>query len=48
MKCALCTGNLSWGGLPRNSEARTTDRPDMTLAVDHRQKNKIIIQIIKL
>ena len=26
--------NLPWGGLPRNSVDRITDRPDMTSAVD--------------
>ena len=29
----LVTGNLLWGGLPRNSVERITDRPDMTSAV---------------
>ena len=28
--CALSTGNLLRGGLPRNSVDRITDRPDMT------------------
>ena len=32
--CALSTGYLPWGGLPRNSVGRITDHPDMTLAVD--------------
>ena len=32
--CALSTGYLPWGGLPRNSVDRITDRPDMTSAVD--------------
>ena len=32
-KCALSTGNLLQGGLPRNSVDRITDRPDMTSAV---------------
>ena len=31
---ALSTGNLPWGGLPRNSVDGITDRPDMTTAVD--------------
>ena len=29
----ICTGNLSQGGMPRNSVDRITDRPDMTSAV---------------
>ena len=33
-ECALSTGNLLRGGLPRNSVDRLTNRPDMTLAVD--------------
>ena len=33
--CALSTGNLPLGGLPRNSVDRITDRPDMTSAVYH-------------
>ena len=33
-ECALSTGNLPRGGLPRYSVDRITDRPDMTLAVD--------------
>ena len=28
--CALSTGNLLRGGMPRNSVGRITDRPDMT------------------
>ena len=32
-RCALSTGNLLGGGLPRNSVDRITDRPDMTSAV---------------
>ena len=32
--CALSTGYLPQGGLPRNSVDRITDRPDMTSAVD--------------
>ena len=32
-RCALSTGNLLRGGLPRNSVDRITDRPDMTSAV---------------
>ena len=32
--CALSTGYLPRGGLPRNSVDRITDRPDMTSAVD--------------
>ena len=32
-RCALSTGNLLRGGLPRNSLDRITDRPDMTSAV---------------
>ena len=31
--CALSTGYLPQGGLPRNSVDRITDRPDMTSAV---------------
>ena len=31
--CALSTGKLPRGGLPRNSVDRITDRPDMTSAV---------------
>ena len=31
--CALSTGNLPLEGLTRNSVARITDHPDMTLAV---------------
>ena len=36
--CALSTGNLPRGGLPRNSVDRITDRPDMTSAVEHGRK----------
>ena len=36
--CALSTGYLLWGGLPRNSVDRITDRPDMTSAVDRGRK----------
>ena len=36
--CALSTGYLPWGGLPKNSVDRITDRPDMTSAVDHGRK----------
>ena len=32
-RCALSTGNLFRGGVPRNSEGRITDRPDVTSAV---------------
>ena len=32
--CALSSGYLSLGGLPRNSVDRITDHPDMTSAVD--------------
>ena len=32
--CALSSGYLPQGGLPRNSVDRITDRPDMTSAVD--------------
>ena len=32
--CALSTGYLPRGGLPRNSVDRITDRPDITSAVD--------------
>ena len=35
---ALSTGNLSRGGLSRNSVDRITDRPDMTSAVDRGHK----------
>ena len=37
-ECALSTGNLLRGGLPRSSVDRITDRPDMTLAVDRGRK----------
>ena len=36
--CALSTGYLPRGGLPRNSVDRITDCPDMTSAVDRRRK----------
>ena len=36
--CALSTGYLLRGGLPRNSMDRITDRPDMTSAVDRGRK----------
>ena len=36
--CALSTGYLPWGGLPRNSVDRITDRLDMTSAVDRGRK----------
>ena len=36
--CALSTGNLPRGGLPRNIVDRITDLPDMTSAVDHGRK----------
>ena len=36
--CVLSTGNLSQGGMPRNSVDRITDRPDMTSAVDRGRK----------
>ena len=36
--CALSTGYLPQGGLPRNSVERITDRPDMTSAVDRGRK----------
>ena len=36
--CALSTGYLPRGGLPRNSDDRITDRPDMTSAVDRGRK----------
>ena len=34
-RCVLSTGNLPPGGLSRNSVAKITGCPDMTLAVDH-------------
>ena len=40
-KCALSTGYLPLGGLPRNSVDRLTDRPDMTSAVDRGRKASI-------
>ena len=36
--CALSTGYLPRGGLPRNSVDMITDRPDMTSAVDRGRK----------
>ena len=39
--CALSTGYLPRGGLPRNSVDRITDRPDMTSAVDRGRKASI-------
>ena len=36
--CALSTGYLPRGGLPRNSVDRITDCPDMTSAVDRGRK----------
>ena len=36
--CALSTGYLPRGGLPRNSVDRIIDRPDMTSAVDRGRK----------
>ena len=36
--CALSTGYLPRGGLPRKSVDRITDRPDMTSAVDRGRK----------
>ena len=36
-ECALSTGNLLQGGLPRNSVDRITDGPDMTLAVSNQK-----------
>ena len=36
--CALSTGYLPRGGLPRNSVDRITDRLDMTSAVDRERK----------
>ena len=37
-RCALSTGYMPRGGLPRNSVDRITDRPDMTTAVDRGRK----------
>ena len=37
-ECALSTGNLPRGGLPRNSVERITNRLDMTSAVDRGRK----------
>ena len=39
--CALSTGYLPRGGLPRNSVDRITDRPDTTSAVDRGRKASI-------
>ena len=39
--CALSTGYLPRGGLPRNSMDRTTDGHDMTSAVDRGRKASI-------
>ena len=36
--CALSTGYLPRGGLPRNSVDRITEHPDMTSAVDRGRK----------
>ena len=36
--CALSTGYMPRGGLPRNSVDRITDRSDMTSAVDRGRK----------
>ena len=36
--CALSTGHMPQGGLPRNNVDRITDRPDMTSAVDGGRK----------
>ena len=37
-RCALSTGYLPRGGLPRNSVDGITDRPDMTSAVNRGRK----------
>ena len=37
-RCALSTGYLLRGGLPRNSVDRLTDRPEMTSALYRRRK----------
>ena len=37
-RCALSTGHLPRGGLPRNSVDKITERPDMTSAVDRGRK----------
>ena len=37
-RCALSTGNLLQGGLPRKSVDRITDRPGMTSAVNRGRK----------
>ena len=39
--CALSTGYLPRGGLPKNSVDRITDRLDMTSAFDHGRKASI-------
>ena len=46
--CALSTGYLPRGDLPRNSVDRITDRPDMTSAVGrgHKASSQIKKQII--
>ena len=36
--CALSTGYLPRGGLPRNNVDRIIDRADMTSVVDHGRK----------
>ena len=38
-ECALFAGYLPLGGLSRNSVVRSSDRPDMTSAVDHGRKS---------
>ena len=38
-ECALSTGYLPRGGLPRNLVDRITDRPDMTSGVDRGRKS---------
>ena len=47
--CALSTGYLPRGGLPRNSVDRITDRPDMPSAVDRERKasNHLIESFLK-
>ena len=37
-ECALVTGILPVGGLPRKSVVRITDRPHMTSAIYHGRK----------
>ena len=39
-RCALSTGYLPRGGLPRDSVDRITDRPNMTSTVDRGRKAK--------